>query len=153
MKSRSFNDALSNLEGKQIPIEAVNYLKTLSRHPLLIEASKANKRRMEQKKAGEEKRKVNGVEWKDKRSGQHHALDSLIDDLGGLSIKKKCAPKVSRSSDEDEDDDDFVGKGPGGCDDSTMQQKSRSRSWAKKALNRPNIIKATPTDNATFDAG
>ena len=50
LRSRTFKDAMSNLEGKQIPIEAVNYLKTLSRHPLLIEASLATKRRNEQKK-------------------------------------------------------------------------------------------------------
>ena len=50
LRSRTFKNAMSNLEGKQIPIEAVNYLKTLSRHPLLIEASLVTKRRNEQKK-------------------------------------------------------------------------------------------------------
>ena len=166
---------MSNLEGKQIPIEAVNYLKTLSRHPLLIEASLATKRRNEYKKqqhassslsshsaaASTSKRPQSSIKshFKNRNDIGDDGIDSLVNDLSSMVIKKKgpsANPPLQSGHDDDCDD--------GGGDDfrihsshnrqSLTEQKAKAKFWAVNNLTaHPSSSSSSSSSSSpSFDA-
>ena len=121
---------MSNLEGKQIPIEAVNYLKTLSRHPLLIEASLINKRRNECKKKQQHQQPSRTPQSSMKNylkdaECTNDDIDGLVDNFSSMRIKKKDA-STNNSNFRDGNNDDG--------DSSFTSQKAKAQAWATNNL-------------------
>ena len=90
IRSKAFNEALNR---KNFPVEVINRLKTLSRHPFLLEASERNYRRKQSKDLN--------------RYGSSSDVDEIVASLQGMSITNDDLDLRAFTSEDDPSEDRF----------------------------------------------